>query len=63
MFFLSISLVCISVVVGFPTLIDTEYPHLIQADDDSLYLYLPQVCHLINRKIFIPIFREKQDEL
>ena len=43
MFFLSISLVCISVVVGFPTLIDTEYPHLIQADDDSLYLYLPQV--------------------
>ena len=49
MFLLSIGFVCLSLVVGFPSpQIDIDYPHIIQTDDESLYLYLPQVWKLIN---------------
>lgn len=35
------SIIGISMLNGFPSIIDTDYPHIIEAEDQELYLYLP----------------------
>ena len=35
------SFICLAKVTTFPSIIDTNYPHIIRAEGEELYLYLP----------------------